>query len=56
MKPDAIFWIASMSKPMTATAVLMLQDEGKLSVDDPVEKYIPELARAEDRRTARRRR
>jgi CubicO group peptidase (beta-lactamase class C family) len=43
MKPDTIFWIASMTKPITACAVLMLQDEGKLSVDDPVEKYLPEL-------------
>ena len=32
-----------MTKPVTATAVLMLQDEGKLSVDDPVAKYLPEL-------------
>ncbi|HWY87532.1 MAG TPA: serine hydrolase domain-containing protein, partial [Gemmataceae bacterium] len=38
-----IFWIASMTKPITGTAVLMLQDEGKLSVDDPVEKYLPEF-------------
>lgn len=44
MRPDSIFWIASMTKPVTATAVLMLQDEGKLSVDDLVGKYIPELA------------
>jgi len=44
MTPDTIFWIASMSKPITATAVMMMQDEGKLSVDDPVGKYIPELA------------
>jgi len=43
MKPDAMFWIASMTKPVTATAVLILQQEGKLSVDDPVAKYIPEL-------------
>ena len=43
MRPDAIFWIASMTKPVTATAVLMLQDEGKLSVDDPVEKHLPEF-------------
>ena len=43
MKTDAIFWIASMTKPITATAVLMLQEEGKLSVDDPVAKYLPEL-------------
>lgn len=43
MKPDAIFWIASMTKPLTATAVMMLAEEGKLSVDDPVAKYVPEL-------------
>jgi CubicO group peptidase (beta-lactamase class C family) len=43
MKPDAIFWIASMTKPVTATAILILQQEGKLSVDDPVTKYVPEL-------------
>lgn len=44
MRPDTIFWIASMTKPITASAVMMLQEEGKLSVDDPVEKYIPEFA------------
>lgn len=43
MSPDTIFWIASMTKPVTSTAVMMLQDEGKLSVDDPVEKYLPEF-------------
>jgi len=43
MRPDTIFWIASMTKPITATAVLMLQDRGKLSVDDPVAKYLPEF-------------
>jgi CubicO group peptidase (beta-lactamase class C family) len=43
MQPDHIFWIASMTKPVTAVALLMLQDEGKLSVDDPVSKYIPEF-------------
>jgi arylformamidase len=43
MQPDAIFWIASMSKPTLATLLLMLQDEGRLSVDDPVEKYLPEF-------------
>jgi CubicO group peptidase (beta-lactamase class C family) len=43
MKPDALFWIASMTKPCTATSILMLQDEGKLSVDDPVANYVPEL-------------
>jgi len=43
MRPDTICWIASMTKPVTATAVLMLQEEGKLSVDDPVEKHLPEF-------------
>ncbi|MGC6444780.1 MAG: serine hydrolase domain-containing protein [Rubripirellula sp.] len=37
------FAIASMTKPMTATAVMILEDEGKLSVDDPIEKYLPEF-------------
>ncbi len=44
MTPDTLFWIASMTKPITATAILMLQDEGKLSVADPVAKYIPQFA------------
>jgi len=43
MRVDSIFWIASMSKPITATAVLMLMEEGKLLLDDPIAKYIPEL-------------
>ncbi|MEI9997732.1 MAG: serine hydrolase domain-containing protein [Verrucomicrobiota bacterium] len=43
MNPDALFWIASMTKPMTATALMMLVDEGKVSLDDPVEKYLPEF-------------
>lgn len=43
MSPDAVFWIASQSKGITAAAVMMLVDEGKLSLDDPVEKYLPEF-------------
>jgi CubicO group peptidase (beta-lactamase class C family) len=43
LKTDDIFWIASMSKPMTSVAVAMLADDGKLSYDDPVEKYLPEF-------------
>jgi CubicO group peptidase (beta-lactamase class C family) len=43
MKTDALFWIASMSKPMTATALMMLVDEGKVKLSDPVEKYLPEF-------------
>jgi CubicO group peptidase (beta-lactamase class C family) len=45
MTPDTLFWIASMSKPITGTAVLILQDEGKLNVADPVAKYLPEFAK-----------
>jgi len=44
MRVDSIFWTASMSKPITATTVLMLMEEGKLSLDDPIAKYVPELA------------
>ena len=44
MTPDTLFWIASMTKPVTGVAVLMLQDEGKLKVADPVAKYLPEFA------------
>jgi CubicO group peptidase (beta-lactamase class C family) len=43
MTPDTMFWLASSTKPITATAVLMMQDEGKLKVTDPVAKYIPEF-------------
>lgn len=44
MRADDLFWIASMTKPITGAAVLMLQDEGKLQVDDLVEKHLPEFA------------
>jgi len=44
MTPDTLFWIASMTKPITGTAILMLQDEGKLNVADSVAKYLPEFA------------
>ena len=43
MRADCLFWIASMTKPMTASALFMLQDEGLLNVNDPVEKYLPEF-------------
>ncbi len=43
LKTDALFWIASMSKPMTATPLMMLVDEGKVKLSDPVEKYLPEF-------------
>src|ERR1700693_238093 len=41
--PDSVFWIASQSKPIAATALMILVDEGKVNVDDPVEKYLPEF-------------
>ncbi len=44
MAPDTLFWIASMTKPLTGAAILMLQDEGKLTVADPVAKFLPEFA------------
>ena len=43
MQADSMFWIASQSKPITAAALMMLVDEGKVNVDDPVEKYLPEF-------------
>jgi CubicO group peptidase (beta-lactamase class C family) len=44
MELDTLFWIASMTKPLTAVSILMLQDEGKLKLSDPVETFIPEFA------------
>ena len=41
MKTDTIFRIASMSKPVAATALLMLLEEGKVRLDDPVSRYLP---------------
>ena len=43
MRTDHLFAIASMTKPVTATGILILEDEGKLSIDDPVSKYLPEF-------------
>ena len=44
MRTDDIFWIASMSKPITAVCIAILADEGKLRFDDPVAKHLPEFA------------
>jgi CubicO group peptidase (beta-lactamase class C family) len=44
MPTDAIFRIASQSKAVTSTAVMILLEEGRLLLDDPVSKYIPEFA------------
>jgi CubicO group peptidase (beta-lactamase class C family) len=44
MTDDTIFRLYSMSKPITSVAAMMLVDDGKLSLDDPVAKYIPAFA------------
>lgn len=44
MRRDAIFRIASMSKPITAAAAMILVEEGRLRLDDPVDPLLPELA------------
>src|SRR3954453_3073413 len=41
---DSVFRIASMTKSFTAMSILKLRDEGKLSLDDPAERYVPEMA------------
>ena len=44
MQRDTLFRIASMTKPVTSVAALMLMEEGKLRLDDPVSKWLPEFA------------
>jgi methyl acetate hydrolase len=44
MTLDSVFWIASMTKAITATAAMQLVERGKLSLDDPIGKILPELA------------
>ena len=46
MTDDTIFRIFSMTKPITSVAAMMLIDQNKLKLDDPVEKYIPSFAKA----------
>jgi CubicO group peptidase (beta-lactamase class C family) len=43
LQPDAIFWIASMTKPVTSVAAMMLVEAGKLDLAAPVHQYLPEL-------------
>jgi len=43
MRPDAMFRICSMTKPITSVAVMILYEEGKFLLDDPVSKYLPEF-------------
>ena len=42
---DNVFWIASMTKMFTGASIMMLVDEGKVSLDDPVTKFIPQLSK-----------
>ena len=51
MARDSIFRIASISKPVTAAAVLMLVEEGRIGLDSPVEEWLPELAKPDVVRT-----
>ncbi len=51
MARDTLFRIASMTKPITAAAVMMLVEDGKLRLDEPVDRLLPELA---DRRVLKR--
>ena len=44
VEPDTIFRIASMTKPVTAVAALMLYDEGRVRLDDPITDVVPELS------------
>lgn len=44
MKPDSIFRIYSMTKPIVTVAAMALVEEGRLALDDPVSKYLPEMA------------
>jgi len=42
---DALFRIASMTKPITSVALMQLLEQGRIGLDDPAEKYLPELKR-----------
>ena len=44
MRPDAIFQIYSMTKPITSVAALLLLEEGRLTLEDPVSRFVPEFA------------
>ena len=46
MSKDAVFRLASMSKPVTGVAIMMLVEEGKVGLDDPITKYLSGLPQA----------
>lgn len=45
MRANTVFWIASMTKSVTAAALMMLVDEGKVQLEDPVAKYLPAFSK-----------
>ena len=44
MTPDTVFWLASMTKPIVGAAAMQLVEQGKLTLDEPAAKFLPELA------------
>ncbi len=48
VRPDTVFRIGSVTKQFTGAAVLLLRDEGKLSLDDPLSKFLPDFPRGKD--------
>ncbi|MEI8403625.1 MAG: serine hydrolase domain-containing protein, partial [Alcaligenaceae bacterium] len=44
MTPDTVFWLASMTKPIVGAAAMQLVEQGKLTLDEPAAKILPELA------------
>src|SRR5271167_5051829 len=44
MTADTVFWIASMTKALTSTAAMQLVEQGKLALDEPISKVLPDLA------------
>jgi CubicO group peptidase (beta-lactamase class C family) len=51
--PQTLCWIASITKPVTVAAAMKLVDEGKLGLDDPVAKYLPEFGNLRDKEGAK---
>src|SRR6476660_2109032 len=45
MREDNLFWIASMTKMFAGASIMMLVDDGKVSLDDPVTRFIPQFAK-----------
>ena len=54
MTADSVFWIASMTKAITAAAAMQLVEQGKLSLDEPIGKVLPDLAQPASARRLRR--